>query len=152
VTRPPSGRPEDRAERDPRRRLVTPVDLVDVFVYVVVLNLAIEYVPSVISETFTISLLTAVLLKLVLELVVVVKGRVLGRVRGGSTRTGKVVGAVSLWLVAVGSKFLVLELVDLVFRGSVELGGFIQVTLLILTLLACRGLVRRFLVPGSAFV
>jgi len=128
---------------------VTALDLVDVLVYVVVLNLAIEYVPSVISETFTISLLTAVLLKVVLELVLAVKERVLGRLRGATTRAGKFAGAVSLWLVAVGSKFVVLELVDLVFRGSVELGGFIQVTLLILTLLASRALVRRLLVPGS---
>ena len=41
-----------------RRR---PADVMDVFVYVVVLNLAVQYVPSVISETFTLSLLTAVL-------------------------------------------------------------------------------------------
>jgi len=46
---------------------LAPVDVVDVFVYVVVLNLAIEFVPEVISETFTLSLLTAVLLKAVLE-------------------------------------------------------------------------------------
>jgi hypothetical protein len=39
----------------------------DVFVYVVVLNLAVQYVPSVISETFTLSLMTAVLLKVALE-------------------------------------------------------------------------------------
>lgn len=151
-----SGHPDNRSEQRPLRvalrHLVTPVDLVDVLVYVVVLNLAIEYVPTVISETFTISLLTAVLLKLVLELVVGVKGQVLGRLRGASTRVGKVAGVAALWLVAVGSKFLVLELVHLVFRGSVELGGFIQVTLLILTLLVCRALVRRLLVPGSAFV
>jgi hypothetical protein len=126
-----------------------PVDLVDVFVYVVVLNLAIEYLPSVISETFTISLLTAVLLKVVLELVAAVKDRVLVRLRAADTTAGKVVAGASLWVVAVGSKFLVLELVDLVFGGSVDLGGFVPVTLLIVTLLACRGLVRRFLVPGS---
>ena len=156
MTRAPSEQPADSVERRPGtsrfRQLVTPVDLVDVFVYVVVLNLAIEYIPSVISETFTISLLTAVLLKVVLELVIVVKERVLGRLRGASTRAGKVVGGVSLWLVAVGSKFVVLELVDLVFRGSVHLGGFFQVTGLIITLLACRALVRRYLVPGSAFI
>ena len=110
MTRAPSEQPADSVERRPGtsrfRQLVTPVDLVDVFVYVVVLNLAIEYIPSVISETFTISLLTAVLLKVVLELVIVVKERVLGRLRGASTRAGKVVGGVSLWLVAVGSKFV----------------------------------------------
>jgi len=47
--------------------------IIDVFVYVVVLNLFIEYLPQVISETFTLSLLTAALLKLVLELVVAAK-------------------------------------------------------------------------------
>ena len=48
-----------------------PSDVVDLFVYVVVLNLAIEFVPSVISEGFTLSLLTALLLKIALELVIV---------------------------------------------------------------------------------
>ena len=43
------------------------------FVYIVVLNLAIEYVPSVISEGFTLSLLTAVSLKIALEMVIVLK-------------------------------------------------------------------------------
>lgn len=52
------------------------MDLVDVLVYVTVLNLAVEYVPAIIAETFSVSLLTAVLLKVVLELVVRVKKRV----------------------------------------------------------------------------
>jgi len=123
--------------------------VVDVFVYVVVLNLAIEYFPSVISESFTISLLTAVLLKAVLELVAAAKGRVVDRVRGASTRAGKLAGIGVLWLVAIGSKFVVLELVDLVFGDSVELGGFLQVTALISALLASRALVRRLLDPSS---
>jgi hypothetical protein len=47
--------------------------IVDVFVYVVVLNLFVEYLPQVITETFTLSLLTALLLKLVLEVVIMAK-------------------------------------------------------------------------------
>lgn len=35
-----------------------PADVIDVFVYVVVLNLAVQYLPRVISETFTLSLIT----------------------------------------------------------------------------------------------
>jgi len=54
-----------------------------------------------------------------------------------------------LWLVAIRSKFVVLELVDLVFGDSVELGGFLQVTALIIALLASRALVRRLLDPSS---
>jgi hypothetical protein len=45
----------------------------------------------------------------------------------------------------VGSKFLVLKAVDLVFGSSVSLGGFVSVTLLIITLLLARAGVRRLL-------
>ncbi len=124
---------------------IEPADVVDVLVYVVVLNLAIEFVPSVISEGFTLSLLTALLLKLVLELVLAVKGRVVDRFRQAETRRGRVVAGAALWLVAVGSKFVVLELVDVVFGDRVQLGGFVPVTLLIVCLLLSRKLVRQWL-------
>jgi hypothetical protein len=52
-----------------------------------------------------------------------------------------------LWVTAAGSKLVVLELVDLVFGDSVNLGGFVSVTLLVVTLLLSRGLVRRLLYP-----
>jgi hypothetical protein len=119
--------------------------IVDVFVYVVVLNLFVEYLPQVISETFTLSLLTAVLLKGVLEIVVAAKNRVKARFRQASTPRGKVVAAVLLWVVLFGSKFLVLEVVAPVFRDRVSLGGFFSVTALILVLLVSRAVVRRLL-------
>ena len=109
----------------------------------VVLNLAIEYVPSVISEGFTLSLLTAVLLKIALELVIVLKNKVISKFRAATTRRAKAVAALSLWVVAAGSKLVVLELVDLVFGDAVSLGGFISVTLLVVVLLVSRAAVRR---------
>jgi hypothetical protein len=125
-----------------------PEDVVDVFVYVVVLNLAIEYLPAVISEGFTLSLLTAVLLKLSLELVLIVKEGAVARFRGAMTVHAKLTAALLLWLVAAGSKIAVLELVDLVFRDSVSLGGFLPVTLLVVSLLTSRAAVRRLLSDG----
>ena len=122
-----------------------PSDVVDLFVYVVVLNLAIEYVPSVISEGFTLSLMTAALLKVTLEVVIRVKNTILDRLRVATTRRTKVVAALSLWVVAAGSKIVVLELVNLVFGDSVSLGGFIPVTLLVVALLMSRAAVRRLL-------
>jgi hypothetical protein len=122
-----------------------PADVIDLFVYVVVLNLAIEYLPSVISESFTLSLLTAGLLKIALELVLLLKGRIITRLRASSTRAGKVAAAVALWVVAAGSKLVVLKLVDLVFGDAVSLGGFVPVTLLVIALLASRAAVRRLL-------
>ena len=120
------------------------------FVYVVVLNLAVEYLPSVISEGFTLSLLTAVLLKIALEIVIAVKNRVIERLRGAETALGKTVAALSLWVVAAGSKLVVLELVDLVFGDAVSLGGFVPVTLLVVALLASRAAVRRLLSDAPA--
>ncbi len=70
------------------RRFVTAPDIVDVFVYVVVLNLAVEYLPAVIAETFTMSLVTAVVLKAVLEVVVAVKTRIRRRFRTAATAAG----------------------------------------------------------------
>jgi hypothetical protein len=115
-----------------------------------VLNLAIEYVPSVISEGFTLSLLTATLLKIALELVILLKNRILIRLRAADTRRAKLGAAVSLWMVGAGSKLVVLELVDLVFGDAVSLGGFISVTLLVFALLTSRSAVRRLLFDTAA--
>jgi len=130
-----------------RRR---PADVVDVFVYVVVLNLAVEYVPSVISETFTLSLLTAVLLKVALEAVLLVKGRIVLRFRAATTRPAQWGAAALLWVAAAGSKIVVLELVDLVFGDTVSLGNFISVTFLVVALLLSRAAVRRLLYGDDA--
>lgn len=135
----------DRSVQARRRALVSDADVVDVFVYVVVLNLAVQYVPAVISETFTMSLLTAVVLKIVLELVVTTKARVKVRFRAATTRAGKIGAALLLWALLVGSKFVVLELIAILFRGSVSLGGFVPVTLLIVALLLSRAGVRQLL-------
>lgn len=124
------------------------IAIVDVFVYVVVLSLFVEYLPRVLSETFTLSLMTAVLLKLVLEVVVVAKNRAKALFRAADTRMVKVGAGLLLWLVLFGSKFLVLEAVDLVFGDRVTLGGFLSVTLLILVLLGSRTGVRC-LVTGT---
>ena len=61
------------------------------------------------------------------------------------TRRTKILAALSLWVVAAGSKIVVLELVNLVFGDSVSLGGFIPVTLLVVALLMSRAAVRRLL-------
>ncbi len=109
------------------------------------LNLAVEYVPAVISEGFTLSLLTALLLKVTLEVVIALKTKVVDRLRAATTRRGKVAAVVSLWAIAAGSKLVVLELVNLVFGDAVSLGGFIPVTLLVVALLVSRSAVRRLL-------
>ena len=72
-----------------------------------------------------------------------------GPVRRRAQRRGQVGAGLLLWGVLVGSTFVVLKTIDLVFGDSVSLGGFVSVTLLILTLLLSRLVVRRLLAPPS---
>ena len=124
---------------------IRPIDLVDVLGYLVVLGVFIQLFPAVISETFLLALLTAVLLKVVLELVLLVKKRILARIRSGRPLPVRVDNVVALLLVFPGSKFVVLELVALVCGDAVRLGGFFAVTALIVALMLSRAGVRRLL-------
>ena len=128
-----------------KRFSISPEDVVDLFVYVVVLNLAAEYVPAVITETFTLSLLTAVVLKATLEVVVALKNRAKRRFRAATGALGKAVALVLLWLLLVSSKFVVIELTAWIFSGQVKLGGFWAVTGLLFVLLLARSGVRWLL-------
>jgi hypothetical protein len=128
---------------------IRPIDLVDVLVYLVVLGVFIQLFPAVISETFLLALLTAVLLKVVLEIVLWVKKGVADRIRTGETFAIRAVSVVALVLVLPGSKLLVLELVAIVFGESVQLGGFLPVTALIIILMLSRGGMRRLLARGE---
>jgi hypothetical protein len=123
-------------------RLYVPAAVVDFLVYVVVLNLFAQFVPSVITESFLLSLFTAALLLLVLEVVHRVKEPLKTRIKTADTVAAKATSVAALWLVLVASKFVVLEAVALVFDDRVSLGGFFSVTGLILVLMVSRALVR----------
>ncbi|MCD4852335.1 hypothetical protein LN996_16080 [Arthrobacter sp. AK01] len=122
---------------------IRPIDLVDVLVYLVVLGVFIQLFPAVISESFLLALLTAILLKAVLEIVMFAKKKIVGRIRDGKTVAARIVSVVALLFVMPGSKFVVLELVDFVFGDAVQLGGFFAVTALIIVLMLARGGMRR---------
>ncbi|MDO5754421.1 hypothetical protein [Arthrobacter sp.] len=128
---------------------IRPLDLVDVLAYLVVLGLFTQLFPAVISESFLLSFLTAILLKVVLDLVVRVKGNIVARIKATESASVRVVNVVALLLVLPGSKLLVLELVALVFGDAVQLGGFLQVTGLIIVLMLVRGGARRLASPSS---
>ena len=119
------------------------VHVLDLLVYLVVLLLFIHFFPEVITESFGFALLTAVLLKITLEIVVWFKKKVLDRLRLSETPAKRALFLVLLILLFPGSKFLVLEVVAWAFSGSVTLGGFFQVTALVLSLMVARLAVRQ---------
>ena len=67
------------------------------------------------------------------------------RLKAADSRRAKAANGLLLWVVAAGSKLVVLGLVDLVFGDKVSLGGFVSVTLLVVVLLLSRSAVRSLL-------
>ena len=121
---------------------VRAVDLADVLAYLVVLGLFVQFFPAVISESFALTLLTAVLLKLALELVTWVKKRAIAGIRRTDSAASRAISIFALVLLLPGSKFVILWLTELLFGGAVELGGFFLVTLLVISLMLVRAGVR----------
>ena len=111
----------------------------DVLVYTVVLNLFVEYADAIVIDSFTISLFTAAVLKVLLDLLTMVEHHV----SGFFSRFHKVLGYLSMWVVLFLSKFVILEVIDIIFGDHVELGKFLDVVVLVLSLMIVRELVRR---------
>lgn len=117
--------------------------LADVLVYIVVLNLYVEYSEAKVIDSFTISILTAILLKLLLVLITASKYRVWTWSKSKDGRIYTVFGVLGVWAILFLSKFLILEAVDLVFGDHVELGSFIDVMLLVAVMMITREFVQR---------
>jgi len=111
-------------------------------VYTVVLNLFVEYVDSIVIDSFTISILTAVLLKALLDAIVGLEHRVAGYFASREGTVYRVLGGVSVFAILFLSKFLILEVVDLVFGDHVELHGFVEIVSLIVAMIVTRKLLQ----------
>jgi len=115
----------------------------DVLVYIVVLNLFVEFNDAIIIDSFWISILTAILLKGLLDIIVRLEHRV-GEYfdkKGGSFF--KFIGIAIKFLILFTSKFIILEVVDIVFGDHVELGHFIDVLVLIIAMMATKAIMRK---------
>jgi len=110
----------------------------DVLIYIVVLNLFVEFNPKIVIDSFTISIFTAVLLKILLEIILKLEHKV-----SDVFKSYKILRILLVWLILFGSKFLILEVVDLIFGEHVELGKFLDVIVLVIALMVARELFQR---------
>ena len=107
----------------------------DVLIYIIVLNLFVEYSPVVIIDSFTISIFTAILLKILLEIILKIEHKV-----AHFFKDNKFLRILFGWLILFGSKFIILEIINFIFGEHVELGKFLDVILLVITLILAREL------------
>jgi hypothetical protein len=107
----------------------------------VVLNLFVEYWEHVSADSFTITLLAAVVLQILLKLTIVLEHRasVFFNARPGGF--SKFMRYFSAWLVLFGSKFVILEALALAFGDRLRFGGpFHGIVALIVVVMAMLAL------------
>jgi hypothetical protein len=116
--------------------------LTQILVSIVVLNLFVEYVDTVVIDSFTVSILTAVLLWLMLRVITRLEHRVSGFFRQKAGAVYRVLRVLSVWAIMFLSKFVILEVVAIATAGRAYLGQFFEVVAIVLVLMGAEYLLR----------
>jgi hypothetical protein len=106
--------------------------------YIVVLNLWVEFNDKVVIDSFVISIATSVVLLILLVVILGFEHRVKHWFAQREGTVYRVLGAASTLLILFLSKFVILEVVDIIFGEHVELGSFVDVLLLVLLLIVAQ--------------
>lgn len=120
-----------------------------ILIDLVVLNLFVEYSDKVFVDSFTTSLLAAVLLQVLLKLTIAVEHRVAAFFNARPGGWMKFLRFFFAWLVLFGSKFVILEALAQVFGDKVRFSGVFHgiVTLIVVViamLVAEEAIVRLY--------
>jgi hypothetical protein len=120
-----------------------------VLVDLVVLNLFEEYWPWVEIDSFTVSLVAAALLQVLLKLTIAVEHWVASFFKGKPGGFAKFLRFFCAWLVLFGSKFVILEAIDFAFGDSVDFAGPFHglvalIVVIVVMLVAEQAMVRLY--------
>ncbi len=105
---------------------------------IVVLNLFVEFTDTIVIDSFYISVLTAILLRLLLGVTIYLEHRLSVYFGTKTYRAARAVGGLCKFLVLFTSKFVILEVINFVFGDHVSLGGFVEIVAVIVTLIAAE--------------
>lgn len=114
-----------------------------VLVDVSVLALFVEHWDRIVIDSYTITLLTAIVLQAMLKATLAIEHRIADFFGDRSGPGAMSLRVLATWGVLFGSKLVILEAVDLLFGDHVELGGFIPFVILVITMLAVEAIVER---------
>jgi hypothetical protein len=114
----------------------------------VVLGLFDEYSDKVYVESFTTMVLASVVLQFLLKATIAVEHRVLDRFKGKSGAWWKTLKFFVAWIILFGSKFVILEALDIAFGESVSFEGvfhgIVWLIIVVVTMVIVEELVVRF--------
>ena len=114
----------------------------------VVLGLFAEYSDKVYVDSFTTTLLAAIVLQILLKVTIWAEHRVLARFKGKAGAAWKAGKFFVAWLILFGSKFVILEALSFVFEDDVHfegiLHGLVWLIIVVVTMVIVEELVVRF--------
>jgi hypothetical protein len=114
----------------------------------VVLGLFDEYSDKVYVRSFTTTLLAAIVLQLLLKATIAVEHWVAGHFKGRAGGWMKFLRYFCAWLVLFGSKFVILEALNIAFGENVQfegaLHGIVWLIIVVVTMVIIEELVVRF--------
>ena len=79
--------------------------------------------------------LTAVVLRGLLRATIRVEHRVSAFFKARPGRSSAILRPLAVWLILFSSKFVILEVIDVIFGEHVELGGFLMIIALVATMI-----------------
>ena len=116
--------------------------LTEILVSIVVLNLFVEWVHAVVIDSFTVSVLTAILLWLMLRGTMRLERRVSAFFRRKKGAVFRLLRYLSVWAILFVSKFVILEIVALVTAGRAVLGHFFEIVAIVVALMVAEALLN----------
>jgi hypothetical protein len=117
-----------------------------ILIDLVVLNLFVEYSKHVEIDSFTISLLAALLLQVLLRLTIALEHRIAAYFNAKQGGVARFMRYFSAWLVLFGSKFVILEAVDLAFGETVAFTGPIHGLVVLIIVLVTMVLAEEIII------
>ena len=117
-----------------------------ILIDLLVLNLFVEYSENVRIDSFTISVLAAILLQVLLKLTLAVEHRAAAYFKARPGTSAKVMRWVVAWLILFGSKFVILEAINFTFGDQVYFGGWLHGVVAIIAVLVVMLVVEEAIV------
>lgn len=127
-----------------RQRLIVRY-LLAILIDLIILNLFVEFWDKMTIDSFSISLLTAIVMQLLLRFTMLIEHKAGGYITGKNLKGGKFIRLFVAWAILFGSKFVILWIIDLKFGDRVEFKGIIPFIIMLFTMLIVEALFTRFI-------
>jgi|GEM_PF-597791 len=115
--------------------------IIGILLYSVILGFFNDYTKILHTGTYSITFVLAIVMQILTYLTYRVKDKVVDWFKSGEKPKNKMWLVLSVWLVIFLSKFVFLWVIEFVFRGTVEISGFIGLLIIVVILTIAQKLI-----------